>query len=1645
MVAVAEHTRGGSVAGSASGSRTSGELPCAGGLRLCALAVACVWGAASLPAVANPTGAVVVHGQATQTTNGNQLTVVTQNGAGTKHSAIDWQSFSIPKGSSTYFQQPDANSTVINRVVTNTPSLLFGNLGSNGHVVLVNHTGVTVGAGATVDAAGFTASALHMSDADALAGRLRFGSATASGGNVSVQGSVLARSGDVVLIGRQVATGADALVRSPNGSTVLAAGQQVELTGRGLEGISMLVQAPTDSALNLGTLQGDAVGVFAGTLKTTGSVAATAVSTEGGKVVLKAADRAEVGGSVSGLGLAGRGGQVHVTADKVAVLGDALIDVSGERGGGEALIGGGYKGQDARLANARRTSVQAGANIRADALGSGNGGTVVVWSDQATQFMGAVSARGGLLGGNGGLAEVSGKQFLDFQGKADLRAPAGKTGTLLLDPTDLLISNEFIDGYGGETVSGDIAKDDSFPSFITASSLSGLLANTNVSLAATNDIFVNSPVTGHHDLTLDAGNAVHLNAGINLTQDPNASTDPNGYGSPVISPELSLTAGAGGIVGGAGVIEVDTLKIKSDGDVLFNVHDVMSGPLVRVKNLHFVSTTGHRPRLVFHNLGNLNLLSGTSFAGEVDIDVVDGSLQVAGDVNVGSPSQPAQSQPSNVSLQASHDIIVNAPVTGHRDLTLRAGYGIRLDADINLSAAPDGYGSPVISPELNLHAGSGGIVGGNGVITVNQLNISSSGGVSLGRVSGVYHQVNNLEVPISGPGFSLQFGNQKSLVVHNIDSSSHNSGNVEIDVSGGDLDIAGVVDVTYSNESRYVLLSASGDISQSTGTIKAGYLEASATNITLTGYGNSVTLARFSANKESGEIKFSNNRNIEFADVFGHELKLENVRGNVTQSHWASMQVVKADFDVTGDITLESESNRFRDLTIHKAGAVQLNSNGLPPSPDGGDHVSFAQFTAPPPPEDLTLRQSNAESFDLVSNGDVLLLSSVTATAGSVKVETTGGSIYMNDGAGSITATGGTIALKATADVRLGNLNSTSTGDAISVSTGGDVLSFGNLKATAGNVRIETTNGIINTVGTTNRQIEAGGSISLQATKDLTLGYLKSSATGEAISLRTGGDIVFHADSGHLAASAGSVKVETTGGSINMAGPGGAGSITAAGGITVKATADVRLGNLKSESTGDISVETAGNIGSADNLTADAGKVILKTTGGGITVDVVNGVAKSITASGAITVEAKDAVSLGNLDSKSTGDAISVVAGGSIVSAGNLKAGKGNVKVETTGGQIDTTDRDIQAGGSITLKATQGLTLGYLESSATGDAISLFTAGGDVVFHPNKGDLAAPQGNVRVETTNGRINMVGVNGGAKSITAKGSISLKATSGLTLGALRSDAAGDAVTLVPYKSSNNGGEHAANQGFDAQNGSIDLTGSGRWLVYLAMENCDCNRPTINLGNLQANFKQYDAVYGDAVLGSGNGVMDGYNGTLWNMQLSGQTSKVYDGERAIGFAGLSFVSSHNNSPVPQTNGTDDDLSQALLVGATVQLDDPDVGTGKVVRLTRPVFSGVRDVKTDNIMTVYYGDSDVSGPVGVVLPATPDKGPPPQVPSEAPSPIQWLQQQPYGNSGAIIDSYLSNQPTAWQSPLVPTDPVFGQRDRANEGVLVEGEICVR
>ena len=595
VVAVAEvSTSHGKTASSGVPSAGVAHRLCVPGLRISmvAIAIAVAWGVVPKISMANPVGGVAVVGQANMVSSGKQLLVTTQNSAGTNHSSINWQSFSIPAGETTYFQQPNASSTSINRVVTNTPSLLFGTLGSNGNLVLVNQSGIAVGAGAVVDTAGFTASSLQMSDNDALVGRQRFGDGMGTASGVSVQGNVLARHGDVVLLGSQVDVAKDALIQSPSGSTILAAGRQVEITGRGLEGIVMQVQAPTDAAVNLGTLQGGAVGIFAGTLKHSGAIQANSLSLEGGRVVLKALDQLEIDGQVHAQGISGQGGSVHATANKVTLTGNAVVDVSGATGGGEALIGGGWQGGDSRIGNAQQTLVASEAQIRADATETGDGGTVVLWADGLTRFAGSISAHGGFHGGDGGLAEISGKQYLDFQGTVDLTAPAGSLGSMLLDPASIEIGpSAAIDGYGGDVTAAGILVTDypSATSRIKASTVSTLLGSGNLSLAASGNIMVIDPILktagGATTLTLTStSGGINLNAPIGGSSSSPLNLSVNGasvQGSHSINTyggTVSMQATTGDVIL-SGAINADSgrIKLRASGDLVLGGSSLNSG------------------------------------------------------------------------------------------------------------------------------------------------------------------------------------------------------------------------------------------------------------------------------------------------------------------------------------------------------------------------------------------------------------------------------------------------------------------------------------------------------------------------------------------------------------------------------------------------------------------------------------------------------------------------------------------------------------------------------------------------------------------------------------------------------------------------------------------------------------------------------------------------------------------------------------------------------------------------------------------------------------------------------------------------------------------------------------------------------------
>jgi len=447
--------------------------------------------AQTLTSWANPTGGQVVSGTASINTVPGTVTI----NQATTTAIINWQNFSIAAGELTRFQVPTSASATLNRVTGGNVSSIYGTLESNGQLYLINPNGILIGSSGVINTAGFVASTLDFSDAQFNAqGNLNFsGSSNAS---VNNQGTINASLGNVYLIATQVDNGGT--ITAPQGNVGLAAGSQVLLQSVGDQHLFVQVDSTATpqatGVTNTGTIRSAAAelkaaggNAYALAINNSGNIAATGIATINGQVYLTA-DGADItnsgaisaqqangnGGTVvlnahratattkgtllnsgtitaTGTAPGTTGGTVELLGDRVGVTGSGAVDVSGDAGGGTALIGGDEHGANPAIPDASQTYLGPDATIAADALTLGMGGKVIVWGNETTQVYGQISARGGPQGGNGGFVETSAAE-LQVLTAADVSAPKGQGGTWLLDPSTVLItdSEEAIgSGYNG--------------------------------------------------------------------------------------------------------------------------------------------------------------------------------------------------------------------------------------------------------------------------------------------------------------------------------------------------------------------------------------------------------------------------------------------------------------------------------------------------------------------------------------------------------------------------------------------------------------------------------------------------------------------------------------------------------------------------------------------------------------------------------------------------------------------------------------------------------------------------------------------------------------------------------------------------------------------------------------------------------------------------------------------------------------------------------------------------------------------------------------------------------------------------------------------------------------------------------------------
>ena len=1100
-----------------------------------------------------PQGGVVSRGDGSISSN-NKVTTVQQNSSAL---VVDWQSFNVAQDELVKFEHPSAKATTLNRIHDQNASQILGRVEGRGKVLLINPNGIVFGEGSSVNLGSLVASTKQISDDDFMAGNIVLQDVDDEGVVVNRGTLTAATGGAVVLVGDTVVN--EGVIQATKGSVVLASGKsatldfdgdgllQFKLSGAATEGESDtavlnagLITAADGSVL----LTADAArDVFANVVNNTGVIEAKGIDTSGGKIRLIGEGGAvRNSGKLIATSATGNGGDIDVSGDRTIIDTGALLDASGETSGGNIRVGGGYQGQDTDITNARETLVAESAELKADA-GSGDGGRVIVWADESTSYKGSISARGGQNQGNGGFAEVSGKEGLQFSGDVDLSAPSGEAGTLLIDPRDIRIVQN-----GNYSLTGDVEASDppASDARIDVDDLILLLETANVSLQASDNIFVETSIntTGNsggvvseNNLALDAGTdisidgAIHLKSGASLslkaggeiTQsesiiasslniDGNATLDHTGNDFNTVT--LSGNSATSMHLRDAndlsiGELNVDNLSITTGGAL------TQSGAFV-VANTASIDT-GSATLTQDNNFNTLSLNGGSAQVTDVDSIVLDssnltGTLAVTASVNI--TQSGALDVGGASTLSAAGDITLENASNDFSSLSASA---------INLSVRD--------ANALNM-----------GAVNVNDLSVTTAGTLTQ---TGAFVVANTANIDADtvtltqDNNFNTLSMNGGSAQINDIDGivlgSSNLTGTLAV-TAGGNITQSGALDVDGTST-----LTAAGDISLEHTSNDFSSLSASAANLSvrdanalsmgalnvddlsvttggaLTQTGAFVVANTASIDAGSSVLTQANNFNTlslsgdsaQINDVDGIVLGSSNLTGilsvtavgSITQSGTIDVDGAST-LSASGDITLEDIGNDFNslsasatNLSISDVNALSigaLNVNDLSVTTGGALTQTGAFIVANSASVDAssaTLTQANNFNTLSLSGGsaqindaDGIVLGSTNLT-GSL-VMTTAGDITQSDvievdGATSLTAT--------TADITLDNSSN----------------DFFSLALNAVNAAIEDSNGLtlaasvlsgtldVTSGGdlTQSDAIDVDGATTLTANGDITLEY----------------------------------------------------------------------------------------------------------------------------------------------------------------------------------------------------------------------------------------------------------------------------------------------------------------------------------------------------------------------------------------------------------------------------------------------------------------------------------------------------------------------------------------------------------------------------
>ncbi|MGK7928386.1 MAG: CHAT domain-containing protein [Spirulina sp.] len=568
-----------------------------------------------------------------------------------------FEKFGLTSGQVAEFLSNPQIQNILSRIVGGNPSIINGLIevtGGTSNLYLLNPAGIVFGAGASLNVPGdftaTTATGIGFSGQDwfnifgsnnypelngepaRFAFDLEPSGTIINAGNLTLnpEQNLTLLAGTIINTGTLATASGNILISAVPGSSTLRISQPGKL-------LSLEFDPPRDSQGNILPFQAiDLPELLTGNetgLSVNGD--GTVEFNDSGTVVPFSSGTAISTGIIDSSGTIGQGGTVHLLGDKVALLDNALIDVSGETGGGIARIGGDYLG-NGTVANARFNFGGENVVINADAKSMGHGGTVIVWADEATRFYGTISARGGKNSGNGGFIETSGKDYLDVFGiSVDASAVSGNPGEWLLDPRNVTITNIT---SGGSFSSGVFTPTNDDATVNVADILGALSGGLNVTITTGStgdgdgDITVKTAinpttVTGRLTLTLNAADDIFVNADIT-------------NGDTTVGNQFNVALIAEGNIDTTGAT-IDTSKTVN-GSALGGNITMQAGGTIATGSLdtNALNNSGSGEALG----GEITLTAGSSIdiAGEIDTSATNADMAPAeaGDVRITSGRTP---------------------------------------------------------------------------------------------------------------------------------------------------------------------------------------------------------------------------------------------------------------------------------------------------------------------------------------------------------------------------------------------------------------------------------------------------------------------------------------------------------------------------------------------------------------------------------------------------------------------------------------------------------------------------------------------------------------------------------------------------------------------------------------------------------------------------------------------------------------------------------------------------------------------------------------------------------------------------------------------------------------------------------------------